>query len=344
MEITRESLFTSAWRSFFKVFFGVFGFFLAIVPLFFLIAIFSSGGFPPPKNEIVFLPDANDSLEVSRSAPVILQLDIHGEIGRDGLTGDVLLSQLIESQKGMLKDKVKGILLHMNTPGGGVTETYNMYQLLLEYKAKYKVPVYAYVDGLCASGGMYITSAADKIYSAPISVIGSIGIISGPYFNVAQTMDKIGVLAKTFTEGKDKDSMNPFRPWTPDDETAMKPIITYLYNQFVTAFVKGHPKVDRQKLTDEYGAKVFDPITAQKIGYIDEGNKTYKETLKALVLASGIKESHAYQVVRLEPKSKWLSDLVKGKSSILSGKIEHELSLGSKKEKNEFFYLYQVDR
>ncbi|MEI6242581.1 MAG: S49 family peptidase, partial [Chlamydiota bacterium] len=223
MEIIRESLFSSAWRSFLKVFFGFFGFFIALIPIIFLSSIFSSGGFPPPKNEIVYLPDANDKIEVMRSAPIILQLEIHGEIGKDNLTSEIVLSQLLEAQKGIMKDKVKGILLHMSTPGGGVTASYNIYQILSEYKMKYKIPVYAFVDGLCASGGMYISSAADKTYASAVSIIGSIGVISGPYFNVAQTMDKMGVLSKTLTEGKNKDMLSPFRQWSPEEDATLKP-------------------------------------------------------------------------------------------------------------------------
>ena len=67
-------------------------------------------------------------------------------------------------------------------PGGAADDSVGIYRALCEYKKKYNVPIYAFVDGLCASGGMYIACAADKIYATPSSVIGSVGVIMGPLF------------------------------------------------------------------------------------------------------------------------------------------------------------------
>ncbi|MFI5264393.1 MAG: S49 family peptidase, partial [Candidatus Kapaibacterium sp.] len=90
----------------------------------------------------------------------------------------------VESQEGDFKNnRVKGILLYMDTPGGYSTDSDTIYRLLMEYKKQYKVPIYAYVDGLCASGGMYIAITADKIMASDTSLIGSIGVIAPTFMN-----------------------------------------------------------------------------------------------------------------------------------------------------------------
>ena len=178
MENARESVFISALRSFCRMFFGICGISLAV----FLIALgyseISSVGTIESKTTMNYLSDANGKQAVvSLTAPVILQLNIHGVIGEPKtLDSDTVESILLESRTGLLtSNRVKGILIHFNTPGGTVVDSDNIYRMLKEYKERYKVPIFAYVDGLCASGGMYIACAADKIYSGPAGTIGSVG-------------------------------------------------------------------------------------------------------------------------------------------------------------------------
>ena len=101
------------------------------------------------------LPNANGKREaLSSEAPVILQVNVDGVIGTELLDEKTVRQILVESREGDFKnDRVKGILLYINTPGGTVTDADGIYRALGDYKTKYKVPIYAYVDGLCASGG-----------------------------------------------------------------------------------------------------------------------------------------------------------------------------------------------
>src|SRR5690606_22323692 len=115
-----------------------------------------------------------------------LQINVHGVIGdaKSGIDTKMAQNILLDSRTGDFKnERGKGILLHMNTPGGTVVDSDNIYRMLKTYKERYKVPVFAFVDGLCASGGMYISCAADKVYAGPASIIGSVGVIIGPFFN-----------------------------------------------------------------------------------------------------------------------------------------------------------------
>ncbi len=346
MEISRESIFVSALRSFCRMFFAVVGILLAVFLCSMAYSFISGSSLVEQKTTMNILPDASGNRDmVSITAPAILQLNIHGVIGEPtALDTETVENILLESRTGLLvNDRVKGILIHFNTPGGTVVDSDNIYRMLLDYKARYKVPIYAYVDGLCASGGMYISSSAEKIYSSPSSLIGSVGVIIGPFFNIYDSLGKIGVQTKTVTKGIDKDAMSPFRPWKKDEDEFFQSIVNYYYNRFVQIVTSARPNLDKEKLINVYGAHVFDPVKAEEYGYIDKANASRSEALIDLLKEAKIDPSQPYQVVELEPRHDWISQLVRGENNLLAGKIEHKFDLGQPKIRDQFAYLYQPE-
>jgi signal peptide peptidase SppA len=343
MSFPRESIFFSSLRSFFKAFFMLLGLFFAILPILFFINFLSTDQQPVEPHTITLLPDlqGQDQL-LPPTTPVILRIDIHGEIGAPNLTAEEIENQLLDSQKGFLKGgRVKGILLHLDTPGGTTTDSDNIYRALLAYKEKYHLPIHAYVDGLCASGGVYVTSAADSISASPVSVIGSVGVRMGPFFNVSDLLKKWEIQAMTLSEGKDKDLLNPTRPWIPGEEDSLKKIQSFLYERFVSIVCAARPFLDREKLVQEYGAHVFDGQSAQNRGYIDEANGSYDKALSSLLKAAGIDEKKPYQVVIMHPKFDFWKNLLLSPLSLFQGKITHTIQLDSHPDlKDPFLYLY----
>jgi protease-4 len=190
---------------------------------------------------------------------------------------------------------------------------------------------------------MYISSSADRIYASPTSLIGSIGVIIGPFFNIYDSLGKIGVLTKTLTKGIDKDAMSPFHPWKEGEDDSYKAIIAYFYERFLQIVTSARSGLDRAKLITEYGARVFDPVTAQEYGYIDNANASRSQALLALLEVAKIDPAQPYQVVELETRYAWLSKLFKGANSIFNGKIEHSFDLGQPKIRDQFAYLYQPE-
>ena len=75
-----------------------------------------------------------------------------------------------------------------------------------------------------------------------MSVIGSIGVVAGPFFNAYALMEKIGLEAKTLTEGKDKDSLNMFRPWKSDEGASIQEILSAQYERFVDLVAQSRPR------------------------------------------------------------------------------------------------------
>lgn len=342
----RESIISSSLRAFLKMFFGLMG----ILVAFFVFAwIYSTSSVSTPitieeKTTLSILNDADGKREVLPSTtPVILEINLHGKIGDvKGTDAKVFQNILNDSRTGHLAgSRVKGILLNFNTPGGTVVDSEAIYEMLNVYKARYNIPVYAFVEGLCASGGMYIAAASDKIYAGPSSIIGSVGVVIGPFFNVYETMEKWGVHAKTITEGIDKDMLNPTRPWKDGEGTSIQAVTAFMYQRFVDVVTKARPRLDKSKLIEEYGARVFDCVTAEKLGYIDVAMSSRDTALKDLLIAAKVDGTKSYQVVNLAPKNAWLNEFVSSESPLFSGKIKHTLDTDKIREQACFLYQYE---
>ena len=345
MQLMRESIFTSSLRSFSRMFFSVFGILLSFFLFSLIYSALSPSSFIEEKTTMTILPNAADVREmVSFSSPVVLQIDIDGVIGMEGpdsVNSETIEDILLDSRANLLShNRVKAILLHLNTPGGTVVDSDNIYRMLKEYKAKYNVPIFAYVDGLCASGGMYIACAADQIFASPPSLVGSVGVLLGPMFNIYETLKKVGIEALTLTQGLDKDALNPTRPWKPGEDASYQAITAFMYQQFVDVVTSARPHLDKEKLIHEYGAHVFNCIDAEKFGYVDKSMSSRSEALSALLEKASIDPTKPYQVVQLKPTHNWLSQMIKGQSAFFTGKMEHTIDLGQPKIRDQFAYLY----
>ena len=264
----------------------------------------------------VILPDTNGrKFSPTTNSPPYIRLDIVGPIMPDnssalspsGVGIDYVRSALNESRMGTLKNnKIKGILLYINSPGGAGYLCEPIYEAIKEYSNKYEVPVYAYVEGYCASAAMYIACSANKIYANSSSLIGSVGGY-WEFFNVSEGMQKVGIQNKTLSAGKGKNAMNPFQPWQEGASDNYQMIVDKSYQQFVDVVSEARPKFTKDLLINKYGAQVLYPNDAEKYGYIDGAGYQYNQVVQMLAEASGIQGTD-YQLIQLQPKVK-LSDL-----------------------------------
>lgn len=329
MELKRPSLLFSTLRTFLLSMFGVIGALVGLVLTTLLIVGLSSSSeegksFP---HHVKILPDAEGHRKsLSCSTPVVLTLFVDGVIGEDPITSEKVEEILLDSQEDSLKkDRVKAVLLVINSPGGGVSESGTIYRLLQEYKKKHNIPVFAYVDGLCASGGYYIACAADRILASPTSLIGSVGVISWPpFFNVSSLLEKWGIQSMTLSAGKGKDALNPTRPWTDTEGKQRQAILDYFYQDFVSHVTSHRPQITPELLTQMYGAEVFPTRVAMEYGFIDGEAYLRRDALRALVEQAGIEGE--YQVVCFKTKS-WWKEMMSEQTS-LSFMKQRLLSLG----------------
>lgn len=342
----RDSIFYSAFRSLVVAFAIVIG--LVFGLMFITVLINALGGSTEQKlttvNTEEILPNVNGKREaLSSEVPIILQVNVDGIIGTEQLDEKTVRQILVESREGdFKKDRVKGIVLYINSPGGTVTDADGIFRALKDYKLKYKVPIYAYVDGLCASGGMYVALAADKIFASNVSLIGSVGVIAPTFMNLTKLLEKLGIDTLTIFAGKDKDAMNPLRPWKPGEDENYRHIIDYYYNYFVDLVSSHRPEVNKEKLIQDYGARIFPAAQAVEYGFIDKSGVSMADALQELLKEVGI-TTDQYQVVRLQSKGWWNLLFSSRARDLLTGKIEHRFSFSPEIDillQNRFLYLY----
>lgn len=320
----RESIFTSSMRSFFFALFAAMGLGIALIPIGFIWSGISAMSEARPQNSLspVALPNAQGRVLTSgKDNPLILQIDINGVIGAKGLTKKDVSDQLIASQEGLLSSgRVKGILLAINSGGGSAFDSDGIFRLLQEYKERHKIPVFAMIDGLCASGGVYISCAADKIYASQTSSIGSVGVISRD-FNYSKLASMIGIEGFTLFEGKGKDECNPWRPWKEDEGENRRRLIRHFYQRFVDVVTKAR-SIDPDVLKDEIGASIYPAPEALTKNFIDQIEDSRAKCLEDLARAGQV-DPKLCAILQFQPKL-WLRDLLSVSSSG-HHRIEHEL-------------------
>lgn len=161
--------------------------------------------------------------------------------------------------------EIKAIIVRIDSPGGGVAPTQEIYTEI--EKLKKKKPVIASLGGMAASGGYYIASACDQIMANPGTLTGSIGVIM-ELGNVEELMRKLGLKGDTIKSGPHKDIGSPMRPLTPEGRAILQSLVDNVHGQFVTAVAKGRnmPEDQVRKLAD---GRVYSGEQAKKIGLVD---------------------------------------------------------------------------
>lgn len=174
---------------------------------------------------------------------------------------------------------VRGILLKINSPGGTVAESQEIYNLIL--KVRTKKPIFVSMGDVAASGGYYIASGADRIYADPGTLTGSIGVIfsSPDMSNLLQ--NKLGIKSQVIKSGKYKDIGSGSRPMTEDEKALLTGIIQNSYGQFLNAITKGRierndtynaPKtaLTQESLKTYADGRIFTGEQAKALGFVDE--------------------------------------------------------------------------
>lgn len=197
-----------------------------------------------------------------------------------GLGGGVYGYEIAEQIDELTKDDSSGLLLLVNTPGGSIPGSKAMADAVTRYKERTGQPVLVHISSMSASGGVYSTTTADEIVADHGALVGSVGVISGPfqqYSNVTaigDTLLQAGVTAEQITQeylsaGTGKAFGDPFSPMDPKSREQWLAGINREYDNFVKQVVDNRP-IDENKLRNEYGASLFDSATAKEYGYVDD--------------------------------------------------------------------------
>jgi len=162
-------------------------------------------------------------------------------------------------------DEVKAIVLRVNSPGGGVGPSQEIYRSLM--KTREVKPVITSMGGVAASGGYYAAAATNGIVANSGTITGSIGVIMG-YTNFRQILDKIGLEPVVFKSGDMKDAGSPTRDMTEKERPYLQQLVTSLHGQFVrdVATARGLEVPDVAKLAD---GRIYTGEEAKSLGLVD---------------------------------------------------------------------------
>ncbi len=181
---------------------------------------------------------------------------------------------------------VKAILLRIDSPGGAVAPSQEIYTEVLKIRDEGKKKIVTSMGSVAASGGYYIASASDKIVANPGSVTGSIGVIL-ELANVSGLMKKVGVESVVIKSGKFKDVGSLFRTMTPEERDLLQGVIDDTYDQFVEAVSAGRG-ISKEDLVPIADGRVFTGRQAKKLGLIDELG-SMQDAIKITADIAGIK-------------------------------------------------------
>ena len=214
----------------------------------------------------------NEELHYTR--PYIGVIGINGTI--EGDNGNEISSQTyhhtwtLKKLKQLKEDtNNRGLIITVNTPGGGVYESDELYYAIKEYKEETGRPVYSYMESQATSGGYYISAPCDKILANRNCWTGSIGVTIGTIYDITGLLEKYGVKTVTITAGKNKAMGSYTEELTKEQQAILQGLVDEAYDQFVGIVSEGRgmSKSDVEKLAD---GRIYTAKQAKKNGLIDE--------------------------------------------------------------------------
>lgn len=166
--------------------------------------------------------------------PVVPVLRLSGTIGavtplRPGLALSACANAI---ERAFSISNARAVALVINSPGGSPVQSRMIFQRIRDLAREKKLPVYAFVEDVAASGGYELAIAGDEIYADPASIVGSIGVIAAT-FGFVDLMQKIGVERRVYTAGEHKIILDPFQPVKSEDVERIRKIQSVIHQDFI---------------------------------------------------------------------------------------------------------------
>lgn len=200
----------------------------------------------------------------------ILHLELKGVI----LNGKKFIKNL---DKYAENEKVKAVVVEINSPGGAVGPSQEIYHAIKSVREQLKKPIICVTTGIMASGGYYAAAGCDKIVVAPGALVGSIGVIM-EFANLEKLYDWAHISRFTITSGKFKDSGAEFRAMRDDERALFQSMIDEVYGQFKTTVMEAR-NLKEDVMLEYADGRVFTGTTAVKMGFADQEGY-FKDAIK----------------------------------------------------------------
>lgn len=233
------------------------------------------------------------------------------------VTGPIIDSYPVTEklEKAIENDYVKAVLVRLDTPGGGVAASQEIYESILEVRESGK-KVVASMGSVAASGGYYIAAACDTIVALPGTITGSIGVIIN-FADFSALYDKIGIDFTNRKSGKYKDVGSTSRPLTDEEKALIDSVVMDTYDQFISAISECRD-MDPEDIKKYADGRIFTGRQAKEYGFVDEIG-TYRDALDITGTMCGLGEDPP--VYRDQP-SIWHEFLDGGAASFIRGAVE----------------------
>jgi len=259
-------------------------------------------------------------------------LEVGEGVGVVEITGVISDSQQVLDDLKYLRgmDEVKAIVLRVNSPGGGVGASQEIYRALL--KTRDIKPVVTSMGGVAASGGYYAAAATDGIVANSGTITGSIGVIMG-YTNFRQILDKIGLEPVVFKSGEMKDAGSPTREMSEKERAYLQELVSSLHGQFVrdVAEARGMELDVVGKLAD---GRIYTGEEAVKLGLADRmGN--LEDALEWAAELGGL-EGEPEAIYPPRPKTNMI-DYIMDSAAVRISSIMHQSEMGAS-------FIYRMGR
>ena len=215
---------------------------------------------------ILFLYTDPTLTNVNTNAKHTALINLKGIIAEDK---EASANNIVSALRDAFDDEnTAGIIIKINSPGGTPVQAGYIYDEIVRLKKEHPdTPLYAVISDICASGGYYVASAADKIYADKASIVGSIGVRMDN-FGFVDTLKKIGAERRTLTAGENKALMDPFLPINEKNQSHLKSMLDEIHQQFISA-VK-HGRGDRLKDVDGlFSGLIWTGERSVEIGLVD---------------------------------------------------------------------------
>jgi protease-4 len=213
------------------------------------------------------------------------------------------------------QDAIKAIVIRINSPGGAVAPSQEIYTEIMRTR-EYK-HVIASMGTVAASGGYYIAAAADGVVANPGTLTGSIGVIMG-YTNFEELLNKLGLLPVVIKSGPYKDVGSPARPMTDEERELLQEVVSKIHQQFIRAIAEGRKlEISQVKLIAD--GRIFSGEQAKELGLVDRiGN--FEDALKWAGELGGI-QGEVVPVYAEDKKLSLLRYLLESSVKIISDRL-----------------------
>jgi protease-4 len=214
-------------------------------------------------NKMVDVKDTRDKSGKDKIAIIFAEGEIVDGQGKEGQVGSIEFSKAI--RKARLDDKVKAVVLRINSPGGSALASETIWrEVMLTKKVK---PVIASMGNVAASGGYYISAPCDTIVASPNTITGSIGVF-GLFFNAKQLVNNIGVTVDTVKTNPFADIMTSSRAVTAQESEVIQREVERIYDNFITRVSEGR-KISKANVDSIAQGRVWSGADAKRIGLVD---------------------------------------------------------------------------